>query len=144
MQTLLLENQMDQGRKKIMVIDDEFFVHSWLTKVLEKEGYEVEVCTDPAQGYEKCASRPEQYGLVFMDVCFPAGPVGYRVAKGISAMQELGGPAVIGMTGHRKHYCMKDCEDSGMADLLLKPLFPHLIANLAERHFVAPQPPEMA
>ena len=127
-----------------MVIDDESFVYSWLKKVLEQEGFEVEVCTDPAQGYEKCANSPENYGLVFMDVCFPEGPVGYRVAKGIAALQPLGGPAVIGMTGHRAHYCMKDSEACGMVDILLKPLFPHLVANLARKHFVAPQPPEMA
>ena len=133
---------MAQRQRKVMVVDDEHYVHCWLRKVLEERGYEVEVCADAEEGLARCARDPTRYGLVFMDVCFPEGAVGYGMARSIAALQPDGGPAIIGMTGHRAFYDMKESRRAGMADLILKPLFPHLVGNLADRHFMSETPPE--
>jgi DNA-binding response OmpR family regulator len=54
---------------KILVIEDEIKVASFLKKGLEQSGYEVEIAGDGDEGYTKF--RGDDYGLVLLDLMLP-------------------------------------------------------------------------
>jgi DNA-binding response OmpR family regulator len=56
-------------RVKILVIEDEAKLASFLKKGLEQSGYEVDVAADGEQGYDKFSS--EEYDLVLLDLMLP-------------------------------------------------------------------------
>lgn len=56
--------------EKILVIDDEFKLRELLTLQLEKEGYEVESCSNGREGVEKVQQNPN-YACILTDVRMP-------------------------------------------------------------------------
>jgi len=54
---------------KILVVEDEFKVASFLKKGLEQSGYEVDVASDGESGLEKF--RAQDYSLVLLDLMLP-------------------------------------------------------------------------
>jgi CheY-like chemotaxis protein len=128
---------MAQNARKILIVDDDAFTRDRLAKLLVAEGYVVETVASASDGYERCAKAPRRYGLVFMDVRFPEGAVGYRVARHIARFRHDGGPRVIGMTGHSDLYDYENRLEHGMVDVIMKPLHEHLVTQLTHEHFLA-------
>ena len=59
----------DNGKKKVLVVEDEFGLQEIFRDILYMEGYEVKVAVDGVNGYEVyCNFKPD---LVFTDVVMP-------------------------------------------------------------------------
>ena len=59
----------DNGKKKVLVVEDEFGLQEIFRDILYMEGYEVKVAVDGVDGYEVyCKFKPD---LVFTDVVMP-------------------------------------------------------------------------
>ena len=121
--------------RNVLIVDDDPYTRERLAKILEAEGYVVETAASAADGYARCAKAPSRYGLVFMDVHFPRGAVGFTIARQIAGLRDFGGPHVIGMTGHSDLYNYDRRDENGMIDVILKPLHAHLVTRLAAGHF---------
>jgi CheY-like chemotaxis protein len=97
----------------------------------------VESCLYPKDALEKCRRWPAKYGLVFMDILFPEGPVGYSVSRQISDINGPGFPIIIGMTGLKPFYDYLGRSKYGMTDVLLKPVNKNLMVSLATAYVTA-------
>ena len=88
------------GRKKILVMDDEPSVVTYLEALLQDNGYETVSASDGLDGMEK--ARSEKPDLITLDISMPkeSGVRFYRDLRGDSAL--AGTPVVIvtGVTGY--------------------------------------------
>ena len=83
-------------KKKIMVIDDEPDVVTFLTTLLEENGYETCSALDGVEGLDKIQSeRPD---LICLDICMPA-PSGVRVYRELRADPAMAWIPVVMVTG---------------------------------------------
>jgi CheY-like chemotaxis protein len=56
---------------RILVVDDEVIVRSWIARLLQEEGYAVEVATDGAEALRMAHADPGSFDLVITDVRMP-------------------------------------------------------------------------
>jgi CheY-like chemotaxis protein len=56
---------------RILVVDDEFIVRSWIARLLREEGYAVEIATDGAEALRLAGGAPGEFDLVVTDVRMP-------------------------------------------------------------------------
>lgn len=57
------------GVRRALVIDDDAGIRVLVTRILERNGFEVEVARDGAEGIEKLASS--DYGVIVLDLMMP-------------------------------------------------------------------------
>lgn len=60
---------VENGKTRILVVDDDEFVRRLLTTVVNKAGYEVETAGDGAEALEKIAAS--SYSLILLDLMMP-------------------------------------------------------------------------
>jgi CheY-like chemotaxis protein len=56
---------------RILVVDDEPIVRSWIARLLQEEGYAVEIATDGAQALRIARETRDDFDLVVTDVRMP-------------------------------------------------------------------------
>ena len=56
---------------RILVVDDEPIVRSWIARLLQEEGYAVEIATDGAQALRIAGETRDDFDLVVTDVRMP-------------------------------------------------------------------------
>ena len=69
---------------RILVVDDELIVRSWIARLLQEEGYAVEVATDGAEALRIAHADPDAFDLVITDVRMPemdGWQLGHRVRE---------------------------------------------------------------
>lgn len=120
----------DAERKKILVVDTSPWILERMSGILQSGGWSVEATSDPEEALSWCRDAPGRFGLVFIDMHFPQGNIGFEIGQRIS---ELDGPSVVGMTATSEFLAM-DGEDWGMETIIGKPLFPWLVLRLASDH----------
>lgn len=107
--------------KKILVIDDEELIIKSLSKLLEKNGYEVFIIKS---GQDAIAIAEEEYvDLIISDIRMP-GMNGIEVIKnilGIYTQKESPVPAVIFITGYADKKVEKEARDLNPAAYIYKP-----------------------
>lgn len=82
--------------KKVLVVDDDADVRSFVVTVLEENGYLPQTACDGVEGLEKImADRPD---LVILDVLMPRGS-GIRLYRHLKTDETLKGLPVIMFTG---------------------------------------------
>jgi CheY-like chemotaxis protein len=85
----------DNGRKKVLIIDDEPDVASYLEMVLRDDGYATEIASDGNEGI--AAARRERPDLVTLDISMPRAS-GTRFYKEIKTDSELSTIPVVIVT----------------------------------------------
>jgi two-component system response regulator MprA len=106
---------IDSMKSRILVIDDDVNITSFLKRALSYEGYVVDTAGDGAQGLTRALEQPPD--LVILDVMMP-GLDGYEVAVRLRA----GGPQPILMLTARDEVPDRVRGlDSGADDYLVKP-----------------------
>ena len=111
------------GKKRILVVDDEPDFASIVQGNLEKEGFEVEVAYDGVEGLEKVKANPPD--VIVMDVMMPEKD-GYEMCKELKADERFADIPVIMLTAVGDHvtstrYSHADGRSMEAEDYLAKP-----------------------
>ena len=114
--------------KKILVVDDELYMHKVMQFHLERAGYELISAHNGREAVEKTTT--ENPNLVLMDVMMPE-------MDGLSALKEIKGAEttrdipVIMLTSSAHTLTRKEAEASGAAMFMTKPFSPtHLLKEI--------------
>jgi len=84
------------GRKKILVLDDEANVVTYLETLLQDNGYDTESASDGSEGMEKALK--EKPDLITLDISMPEKS-GVRFYRELKENPELAGVPVVIVTG---------------------------------------------
>ena len=111
------------GKKRILVVDDEPDFASIVQGNLEKEGFEVEVAYDGVEGLEKVKANPPD--VIVLDVMMPEKD-GYEMCKELKADERFADIPVIMLTAVGDHvtstrYSHADGRSMEAEDYLAKP-----------------------
>ncbi len=103
---------------RILIVEDNVVNQQVLLRMLKRSGQEADVASDGAKGVEAVKAKP--YELLFMDVQMP-GMDGYEATRCIRTLHGPQ-PRIIGTTAHAGLDDHRRCMESGMDDVLTKPL----------------------
>ena len=112
--------------KKVLVIDDEADVRSFLTAVLKQGGYETLAATNGAEGLEK--ARQEHPDLVILDLMMP-DQSGTDFHRKLSQDKDLGDISIIVVSGLAgRHLAVK-----GPVAVFDKPIDPDVFLEAVQK-----------
>jgi len=116
---------MDAKRLSILVVEDDEDTLKLMTRLLEREGYDVR----PATSFEEAEARAAGCGLLVSDI-------GLGELGGLELMRELKsrhGIKGIAVTGHAEPYDRQDARDAGFDGFIAKPIsLPRLLEMIEE------------
>ena len=129
--THLVPNQ--EGRSRILVVDDHPINQRLMVSMLDKLGYAADMAEDGQQAVDMAIKHP--YDFIFMDLQMP-------VMDGLEATAQIrreGGPAaektvIIAMTANVMEGIQNRCKASGMDDYISKPLKMSSIKQIISRY----------
>ncbi len=102
----------------VLIVDDEPAVRSFVSAALERAGYAVETANDGAEALTKFSERPDDYGVVLLDLTMP-------VMDGEEAFRELRrlrpGVRVLLSSGYTEQEATSRFAGRGLAGFLQKP-----------------------
>lgn len=110
--------------RKILVVDDEFFITRSLSFMFKKEGYVCEIAHDGQEALEKIGS--EKPDLIFLDIDMPVKN-GYETAREIRQNPEWKDIPIIMLTAKGQDIDEKRGLEAGANEYILKPFDPKAI-----------------
>lgn len=123
-------------RRGVLIVDDDAWIRTAMARYLRSEGIEADTCTNPEDAIRRCTAEGAQYDLVFMDIRFPEGELGYQAARRIVERCDAP-PVIIGITSFANAAGDIDPAEWGMEEVIVKPLLKWFVVNLARRHCTA-------
>jgi two-component system, LuxR family, sensor kinase FixL len=129
-----IDQQLQTGSGRILVMDDEEAVRMLLTNVLKRLGYEVECAKDGAEAIE-LFQRGKDSGRVFhaalLDLTIPGGLQGEEVA---ARLREIDGSArLIASSGYSNTPIISEFRKYGFDGALPKPWTPAQLSEVLSR-----------
>ena len=120
-----------EGKKRILVVDDEPDYAEMVKKYLEKAGFEVEIAYDGAEGLEKVKANPPD--AIVLDVMMPEKD-GYQVCSELKSDDATKDIPVVMLTAVSSHvattkYSHHDGASMEADDYLPKPASPEEITE---------------
>lgn len=112
------------NKRKIVVVDDEYFISRSLLFIFEKEGYSCSAASDGDAALELI--KQEKPDLVFLDISMPKMD-GYQVCREIRRDPELKHTYVIILTAMGQDVDQKASIEAGADEYMLKPFNPRLV-----------------
>ena len=123
---------MENGKRKILVIEDSLTMQRLLSYVLEREGYDVQIASDGAEGMEKArAIKPD---LVFTDLMMPIKD-GYEVCREIRADEHLKDTILIILTARGQDSDIEKGLAAGADEYVMKPFDPPKVVDRVNQIF---------
>ena len=113
-----------ETQKKIVVVDDEYFISKSLSFIFEKEGYDCFVANNGEEGLELI--KKEKPALVFLDISMPKMN-GYQVCQQVRSDPELKNIHIIMLTAMGQEADHKASLEAGADEYMLKPFSPRLV-----------------
>lgn len=116
-----------QGGNRVLCVDDDPEILTFMHRCLEREGYEVEGCGTGEEAVERAASQA--YGLVLLDIAMP-GLDGWETCRRIK--QEICGPEtkVYMVTAKPVESLTHRIDETGADGYLMKPFRPEDLLDL--------------
>ena len=108
-------------RKKILVVDDEFYITRSLSFMLKKEGYECQVAYDGQAALEQVRRDPP--ALIYLDMDMPVKD-GVTVAREIRRDPDLKDITIIMLTAKGQEADKERGLAAGANDYIMKPYDP--------------------
>ncbi|HEY7639086.1 MAG TPA: two-component regulator propeller domain-containing protein [Steroidobacteraceae bacterium] len=128
-----------QRRPRILLAEDNLVNQKVASRVLEKEGFQVDVAVDGRQAVD--AWRRGTYDLILMDCQMPQLD-GYEATREIRREERENGMAsripIIALTAHAMKGAAEDCRRAGMDDYLTKPLDREQLRRCLREHLKSP------
>ncbi len=120
--TEYLEEELDEGRGRILVMDDEEVVRDVAGEMLRHMGYDVELASDGAEAidvYMRAKESGHAFEVVLLDLTVPAGMGGIETQKRLLEID----PEVnsIVSSGYSNDPIMSRYEEKGFRAVLTKP-----------------------
>jgi signal transduction histidine kinase/CheY-like chemotaxis protein len=103
----------------ILLVDDEIPLLNMMAELLRRLGYEPEPFSDPQAALAAFAAQPGAYDLVLTDEAMPGMP-GTALARGVRRVR-ADVPVLI-VTGHAEETLTHAAAESGVSEVLLKPV----------------------
>ncbi|MBU1234045.1 MAG: response regulator [Proteobacteria bacterium] len=122
-------------KPKILIIDDEPLIRTFIAGALEEEGYDLHFASDGQDGLNQAiALQPD---LIFLDIRMP-------ILDGVSFLREFHKQTatpcpIIAMTGYKDDRALDQCYQLDVFVLISKPLYLNEIIALARRYTRLPQ-----
>lgn len=104
---------------KILLVEDNEMNRDMLSRRLQRQGYEIVMAVDGAQGVEM--AKAEQPALILMDMSLPVMD-GWEATKSIKADAQTSQIPVIGLTAHAMAGDREKCLEAGCDDYDTKPV----------------------
>ena len=124
--------KMENGKKKILIIEDSLTMQRLLSYVLEKEGYDVYIANDGEEGMEKArAIKPD---LIFTDLMMPVKD-GFEVCREIRSDKKLKDVILIILTARGQDSDVEKGLQAGADDYLMKPFDPPKVVERVKKIF---------
>ena len=117
--------------KKILVVEDDFANQQVALLFLKKFGYEVDIAENGAEAIELTASK--DYQLILMDCQMPiinGFDAARKIRSSVGANQTT---PIIALTANLVDGINKKCIDSGMNDVLNKPIKMDTLLSMVEQ-----------
>lgn len=108
----------EQLGRKVLCVDDDPEVLTFIARCLEGEGYSVDHCDSGEAGIERAKSG--EYWLVLLDVAMP-GIDGWETCRAIKSDMSLAGIKVYMVTAKPIDKTLREVQESGADGYLLKP-----------------------
>lgn len=129
-----IHNAMNRGvssgepiGNKVLCIDDDPEILTFMQRCLTAEGYEIETCLSGEDGLTRAASR--EFGLVLLDISMP-GMDGWETCRRLKSNTALGGIKVYMVTAKPIERNLDLLRECGADGFLLKPFRPEDLVQL--------------
>jgi PAS domain S-box-containing protein len=122
--------QIPGSRGRILFIDDEEFLVEWGQALLERLGYEVTSLNNSIEALELFSSDPSRFDVVITDQTMP-GATGLQLAGEFLKLRPS--IPIILCTGHSDAVIQNGLKESGIQELLFKPLTRKVLAEAIHR-----------
>ena len=128
MEELLAQNQENQEKARILLVDDEPGIRTAVQAYLKDEGFDVTTAIDGEDGLQKATQiMPD---VVITDVMMPRCD-GYELLKKLRSDERLGGTPVIFLTAKGMTLDRTQGYEAGVDDYISKPFNPdELVARV--------------
>lgn len=128
MEELLTQNQENQEKARILLVDDEPGIRTAVQAYLKDEGFDVTTAIDGEDGLQKATQiMPD---VVITDVMMPRCD-GYELLKKLRSDERLGGTPVIFLTAKGMTLDRTQGYEAGVDDYISKPFNPdELVARV--------------
>ena len=118
------------GTAKIAVIDDEETIATVIRTILSNVGYRVTAFTDSVAALRALNNKPDDFDVVISDYAMPR-TTGLEIAK---ALKENGiSIPMILITGYINETIEKAAHDTGIAELIIKPINAYQLTDAIHR-----------
>jgi DNA-binding NtrC family response regulator len=117
------------SKAKILVVDDEPLVRSFLTAALTKNGFEFILAEDGQEGLRLFEEHRNEFDLVVLDVSMPKMS-GVALARRLFELKPH--PNIILMTGYNPHFVVPD-DLQKLCGLLMKPFSAKELVEAVEK-----------
>jgi CheY-like chemotaxis protein len=129
-----IHNAMNRGVRtgepignKVLCIDDDAEVLTFIGRCLSAEGYEAETCLSGEEGLDRAASR--EFGLVLLDIAMP-GMDGWETCRRLKQNPALAGIKVYMVTAKPIDRNLELLRECGADGFVLKPFRPEDLVQL--------------
>jgi DNA-binding NtrC family response regulator len=118
------------GKKKILLVDDDSMVGNTAQEILEYFGYRVDFRIDPVEALNHFQRNPYGFDLIVTDMTMPL-MTGRELALEIMKVRE--DIPVIVCTGHSVAFSEKEAAQMGVKAVVMKPLTMALLKETIHR-----------
>lgn len=106
--------------KKILIVEDDFFIRDIYSKIFSQEGYDVSLAVDGEEALKQITSNPRPFDMILLDIMLPK-VTGLEVLKKLRQMAEpIKGTSVFILTNLGQQRVIEDAFKIGMDGYLIK------------------------
>ncbi len=123
-------HESTNGKKKILLIDDDYLVGNLEKEILEHIGYAVHFETDPIAALDYFQQNPSGFDLVITDMKMPI-MMGDELARKITKIRE--GIPIIMCTGYNMKLSKNESVNQGIKEVIMKPVSVNELKEAVDR-----------